>query len=132
MSESQDSEADFDLAAAGLRADGGDLRISLEVLAAKLQGALPDSTEVQRTGRGLLRRGPSHVTELRVRLGEMRYQLSAAGQRLECRREREVGGISIKREALDPEAWVSALAADLQDEAQRSAGAREALARLLG
>jgi len=34
----------FDLSAAGLRADGGDLRISVEVLAAKLESSLPGRT----------------------------------------------------------------------------------------
>jgi hypothetical protein len=47
-------------------------------------------------------------------------------------RERQVGGISIKREALDPSAWVTALTSDLQAEAGRSTEARAALERLLG
>lgn len=132
MATARDSGADFDLAAAGLRADGGDLRMSLEVLASKLEQSLPGCTRVQRGGGGLLRRGPSHVTELKVELGPVRYQLAVAGERLDCSRERQVGGISIKREPLDPEAWVAALAAELKNEAERSAGARDALSRLLG
>jgi len=127
-----DSGLDFDLAAAGLRADGGDLRISVEVLATKLQETLPASTRVQRSGGGILRRGPSRVSELEVELGAMHYQLAVVGDRLQCYRERQVGGIAIKREPLDPAEWVAALAADLQAEAERSSGAREALARLLG
>jgi hypothetical protein len=124
-------EQDFDLSAAGLRADGEDLRVSLEVLAGKLEGALPGRAQVERRGGGLLGRGAKHVRSVKVELGEMRYQLTIAGDRVEGFRERQVGGISIKREALDPQAWVSALAADLRAEAQRSAQAREALARLL-
>ncbi len=132
MATARDAGADFDLAAAGIRADGSDLRISLEVLATKLEQSLPGSTRVQRGGGGLLRRGPSHVTELKVELGAMRYQLSVVGDRLDCSRERQVGGIAIKREPLDPAEWVAALADDLRSEAERSSSARDALARLLG
>ncbi len=38
------TEQDFDLSAAGLRADGTDLRISVEVLASKLEESLPDAS----------------------------------------------------------------------------------------
>jgi len=128
----EDSGQDFDLFAAGLRADGSDLRIYVEALAAKLEEALPGQARVRRGGGGLLRRGERRVSELRVELPGTRYQLAFEGERVECFREREVGGISIKREPLDPERWVSALAGDLRNEAERSSDAREALARLLG
>jgi hypothetical protein len=128
----EDPGQDFDLFAAGLRANGSDLRIYVEVLAAKLEEALPGQARVRRGGGGLLRRGERRVNELRVELPGTRYQLAFEGERVECFREREVGGISIKREPLDPERWVSALAGDLRNEAERSSDAREALARLLG
>jgi len=123
--------ADFDLAAAGLRADGGDLRVSLEVLANKLEQSLPGQTSVERRGGGLLRRGDARVRELRVMLGDFRYRLTVSGPQLECTREKEVGGISIKRESLEPGAWVSALTEDLQAQAERSTQARAALSSLL-
>jgi hypothetical protein len=126
------TEETFDLAAAGLRADGTDLRISVEVLASKLEQALPGQAQVERHGGGLLGRGEKRVRRVRVQLGSNRYQLSVEGDRVEGFREREVGGISIKREPLDPQAWVSALSEDLREEAQRSAQARESLERLLG
>jgi hypothetical protein len=124
-------EQDFDLSAAGLRADGEDLRVSLEVLASKLESSLPGRAHVERRGGGLLGRGTRHVRLVKVELGEMRYQLTLDGDRVAGFRERQVGGISIKRESLDPQEWVTALAADLRAEAERSAEAREALARLL-
>ena len=122
----------FDLSAAGLRADGGDLRISVEVLASKLESSLPGHTRVERHGSGLLGRGEKRVRRLQVDLGGCSYELSATGERVECSRERKVGGISIKREPLDPDEWVAALTTDLQSEAQRSAQAREALEKLVG
>lgn len=126
------TEQDFDLSAAGLRADGTDLRISIEVLAEKLEQSLPGRARVERRGGGLLGRGPKRVKEVRVELGGACYQLTVDGDRVEGLRERQVGGIAIKREPLDPDAWVAALTADLQAEAERSADARAALERMLG
>jgi len=126
------SDEDFDLSAAGLRADGTDLRISVEVLATKLESSLPGRTRVERHGGGLLGRGEKRVRLLKVDLGEATYQLSIDGARVEGSRERRVGGISIKREPLSPDEWVAALTAELRAEAQRSAQARTALEGLVG
>ncbi len=131
MPRAPESEPDLDLVAAGLRADGGELRISVEVLAAKLAEALPGRTSVKRRGGGLLGRGERQVCELRVQLGAGRYELAVDGDRVEGVRVREVGGVAIKRETLDPETWVTALTEELRAEAQRSAQARQALASLL-
>lgn len=126
-----DDDDAFDLAAAGLRFDGAELTSSVEVLASKLEQALPALTRVERGGGGLLGRGVRHVRALRVQLGETCYQLGVDGQRVQGSRERQVGGISIKRETLSPEQWIEALTADLKVEAERSADARSALQRLL-
>jgi hypothetical protein len=125
------NDVDFDLSAAGLRADGTDLRISVEVLASKLESSLPGRTRVERHGGGLLGRGGKRVRKLKVNLGECVFQLAIEGERVEGSRERIVGGISIKREPLAPDEWVAALTAELSEEAQRSAEARTALEGLL-
>jgi hypothetical protein len=125
------SEDTFDLAAAGLRGDGSDLAISIEVLAAKLEQALPGQARVERRGGGLLGRGDKRVRAVRVELGTAAYLLGVNGGRVEGFRERQVGGISIKREPLAPDEWIAALTADLRAEAQRSAHARAALEELL-
>ncbi|MGN6373062.1 MAG: hypothetical protein ACTHM1_08720 [Solirubrobacteraceae bacterium] len=125
------AQEDFDLSAAGLRADGSDLRISIEALASKLEASLPSQTTVQRRGTGLLGRGEKHVQSIEVRLGEVSYELSVSGVSVQGVREKRVGGISIKREPLSPSEWVGALAGALRDEAQQSAAARVALEGLL-
>ena len=122
----------FDVAAAGLRADGADLDVSLQVLASKLENALPGRAKVRTQGGGLFGRGPRKVSSIVVELGECCYQLDHDGGRLQGARERRVGGIAIKRETLDPDAWIAALTNDLREEAQRSADARAALEKLLG
>jgi hypothetical protein len=124
-------EDSFDLAAAGLRVDGTDLAMSVEVLASKLEQALPGVARVVRRGGGLLGRGEKRVREVRVQLGTSCYQLAVDGPRVEGFRERQVGGIAIKREPLDPDAWIAALTAELREQAERSAQARTALEKLL-
>jgi hypothetical protein len=128
---SQSDEDGFDLAAAGLRVDGSDLTTSVEVLAAKLEQALPGVARVERRGGGLLGRGEKRVRRVQVQLGPCCYQLAVDGPRVEGFRERQVGGIAIKREPLDTQAWITALTADLRSEAERSAQARAALEKLL-
>ncbi len=126
------SDEDFDLSAAGLRADGTDLRISVEVLASKLESSLPGRTRVERHGGGLFGRGDKRVRQLKVDLSGATYQLSDRRRSRRGSRERRVGGISIKREPLAPDEWVAALTAELREEAQRSAEARTALEGLVG
>jgi hypothetical protein len=125
-----DAEHSFDLDAAGLRADDRDMATSLEVLAGKLEQALPTHTRVERRGRGLFGREKS-VTRIEVRLGGSVLSLRRANGHIEGWREREVGGISIKREPLGAEAWVNALTQELREASGQSAEARDALTRLL-
>jgi hypothetical protein len=127
----QADEHSFDLAAAGLRVDSSDLAMSVEVLASKLEQALPGAARVERRGAGLLGRGEKRVRRVQVELGSCCYQLTVDGARVQGFRERQSGGIAIKRESLDPDAWIAALTADLRTEAERSAQARAALEALL-
>lgn len=120
---------DFDLSAAGLRADGADLASGLEVLAAKLEDALGRQTRVQRKRRLLGKPGP--VSQIDVRIGECRYSLCPGPSGPDASRLREVGGIAIKRESLSIDDWLAGLTRDLEVEAQRSAQARASLDRLL-
>lgn len=124
-------EDDFDLQAALLRTDGEDLSMSVEVLASKLEEALPGRTTVKRAGGGLMGKGRKRVREVLVVLGETSYRLDVDGERIEGFRQREVGGIAIKKESLDPRSWVRELTEALRDEAQRSSDLRSALTMLL-
>jgi hypothetical protein len=121
----------FDLDAAGLRADRGDLTAGVDVLARKLEDALPQETTVGRRAKRLLSRDKV-VETIEVRLGATRYALRAEGGRIEAERAQEVRGVVIKREPLEFDAWVAALTAELREQAEGSAEARTALERLLG
>ena len=122
------AEDSFDLDAAGLRADGADLASYIEVLARKLEDALPGQTEVRRRSKGFLSR-EKVVDTSEVRLGEFRYTIARDGQ---AARAKEVRGVVIKREELGLEAWVGGLAGELRELAAGSAEARAALERLVG
>jgi hypothetical protein len=118
----------FDLDAAGLRADGADVETHIEVLARKLEDALPSQTTVRRRSKGFLGR-EKVVESIEVTLGEHRYAVTRGG---DATRAKEVRGVVIKREALDLDAWVGSLAGELQAQAAESAQARAALERLVG
>ncbi|MGI8802205.1 MAG: hypothetical protein ACR2KV_08540, partial [Solirubrobacteraceae bacterium] len=113
---------DFDLSAASLRADGAELGNVVEVLAAKLEEALPDRTEVRRRGRRPLSRD-RRVDAVEVNLAS-RFLLEAAAGRFTCSRQKIVGGISIKRDVLELGDWLRALTEELDASSGESARAR--------
>jgi hypothetical protein len=123
-------EPSFDLAVAGLRADGAELAVSVEVLAQKLELALPQQTRVTRRAERLFSKR-KRVEAIEVTLGACRYGVRVRGRDVEADRAQEVRGIVIKRESLGLDAWVASLAAELREQAATSADARDALARLL-
>jgi hypothetical protein len=120
----------FDLDAAGLRADGRDLAAGVDVLAIKLESALPSECRVERRARSLFNRDKV-VESIEVRLGESRYSLRHQRGRIDASRDKEVRGVVIKREQLDLAEWVAGLEAELREQAQTSAAARAALERLV-
>jgi hypothetical protein len=124
-------DLEFDLDAAGLRADGAELLVGVEVLARKLEDALPQATTVRRRSKRLFG-GQKIVESVEVRLGPTRYRLDVDRDRIGCERSQEVRGVVIKREPLELADWVRALTAELRERAADSADARTALLRLVG
>jgi hypothetical protein len=121
---------DIDLLAAALRADATETHAFVEGLAAKLETALPGRVSVKRARNGLF--GPKLVQQILVDAGDERLELArGSGDALEMRRARISGGIVIKREAVDSDAWLLALTSAMAAEAQRSEQTRQALERLL-
>jgi hypothetical protein len=125
------AEDSFDLDAAGLRADGADVTAYVEVLARKLEDALPAQTTVRRRAKGFLSR-EKVVDSIEVTLGESRFGLALRGRRLEAHRAKEVRGVVIKREPLEVNAWVIELAGELREQARGSSSALQAFQRLVG
>ena len=122
------SDADFELVAASLRADATDMRAFVEALAAKLAGALPGRTSVERAGMF----GGKRVRGIAVRLGDAEYRLEHDPPAVACQRRALVRGIALKTEDLPLDDWIDRLSRDLAHEADSSEHGRAALARLLG
>jgi hypothetical protein len=123
-------EPDFDLVSASLRADAADLGTFLEVLAGKMEAALPGAVEVRRSG-GLFRK-EHPVREILLSLGEWQFRLAARpGGELRAERAHTVRGIALSSEQMEVDAWLEALLQALAAHAKSSATAAESLHRLL-
>lgn len=120
-----------DLLAASLRADTSDLKAFLEVLAVKLEGALPYQTTVTRQSRLFSRERP--VREILITLGDYQYRITRdqQGNSLTTARAKVVRGIVLKTDLLAMEQWIEELAKGLARQASQSDQARKALERFL-
>lgn len=125
----EEAARDLDLLAASLRADSSDLDAFVEGLATKLEGVMPGQVLIERRRSGLM--GPKLVRRIALDAGERRLELRAQDGRIETRCSRLSGGIVLKTEVLDTDAWLEALGEALSAEAQHSEKTRQALERLL-
>ena len=125
-----DEPVDIDLVSASLRADMTDVGTFVESLAAKLEEMLPGLVRVERGKRGF--RGPKLVRAISVDVDGGRLML-IRGDRdvLECRCARVSGGITLKTDEIDFDAWLGQLGQALAAEADKSQRTRQALERLL-
>jgi hypothetical protein len=124
-----DGAIDVELVAASLRASSSDLTTFVEVLADKLETALPGRVQVERKGTRFLGKA-KRVERIQCQLGDARYLLSTRAG-IEARRAKTVRGVVLKTEELSLDEWLGALAQDLADEAQSSEHAQLALQQLL-
>jgi len=125
-----DDSLELDLLAASLRAGAEDLSTFVESLATKLEDAVGSLARVERGRQGI--RGPKLVRKIAVEAGGDRLELVRDGaNRFVTRRARVSGGIVLKTETLDIDAWLQSLSEALASEASRSERTRQALQRLL-
>lgn len=126
---SDSAGVDLDLLAASLRADSSDVSAFVESMAAKLEEAVPARVRVDRRRNGMF--GPKSVRSLSVDLGDRRLELRAERGAVQCRCAKLSGGIVLKNEELETDAWLARLSEALAAEANRSEATRRALERLL-
>jgi hypothetical protein len=129
VSNTDRSSVDVDLLAASLRADASDLAEFAELLARKLEAALPRYTRVERRRVGVL--GPKRVRRIAVMLPRERLELLTLEGALEAHCAKVSGGIALKHETLELDEWLGRLSSALAEEAGRSQEARRALGDLL-
>ncbi len=126
----QQSWVKFGVASALAKQYVADQRGFLEMLSEMLGSALPDETETVRRG-GLFAK--KTIQKVIVTLGENRYTLEDLGRGpLHASRTHIVRGIALKTEEIPVELWVEELGTCLDERANVSLIAREALARLVG
>lgn len=125
-----DDEA-FDLSAAGLRADGDELAGSIEVLAARLEQALPQIARVERRKVGGFRSKRRAVQRIEVPLGEEQFELRRAEGTVQCTRQKVVRGITLNRREISMADWIDELIAAVARTAEVSEHDRLALSELL-
>src|ERR1700690_2425429 len=121
--------SEFDLVAASLGADAGDLRAFVEALAEKLAVSLPGGVKIER--KGSLLGGPKHVRRIALQLGDEQLELEHDAGRIAGVRRTVARGIALKNEEIDLDAWIDAVTRALVHEAQASERGREALERML-
>lgn len=119
----------FSVAAELARSYAADQRDFFQGLALLLENALPEATEIERRG-GFLSKKTLH--RIVVTLGGNRYVLEDPGRgSLQASRTHIVRGIALKTEEIAVEEWIAELSALLEESAQSSAAAREALSRMV-
>jgi hypothetical protein len=120
---------DIDLVAASFRTDLSDLGAFVESLATKLENLLPTRVHIERRKQGMF--GPKLVRSIEFDGDGQRLVLRYDGRTVDTRCARVSGGIVLKSESLDTDAWLALLGESLALEARRSATTRQALERLL-
>ena len=125
----QDDAFDLDMAASMLQSNSTDVHIMLKVLAGQLSDVLGPRVVVERSG-GRFRKSED-VKALEVTLGDdvMRAEVESGSVR--CSVAHSSGGIRIRSESVDLDAWLKRLLTALQQEAAHSEGARQALERIV-
>ena len=118
---------DFELLAASLRADTSDMRGWIEVLATKLERALPGRVQVHRGGLFSNRA----VQQIQIELGAWRLTLQMERDYPATERTHIVRGIALKTEQLPLDAWIICLSQALSDLATTSAREQAAIQSLL-
>ncbi len=124
-----DNSLSFDVLAASLRHDTRDLAVFSEVLAKKLEEAVPGFVRVERQG-GLFQKNPP-VRRLMVTFDAWQYVLENQRGRVNTARVKMVRGVAIKTDPMELNPWIDALSQELVQVASREASARESLERFL-
>ena len=124
------SASEFDLLAASLRAESGDLRAFVEALASKLTDSFPHRVRVERSGRRF--GGKQRVKSVSVAIGDNHYELENDEGEISCRRRNVVRGVALKTEQLSLEQWIDSMSEALTQVAAQTESDRAALGRLLG
>jgi hypothetical protein len=105
------SDEAFNLPAAALRAERGELETSVDVLAGTLEQALPGLASVERRKVGGFRSKRREVRRIVVALGDERLELLRTDDGLQWTLHKVVRGITLSRRELSAADWLDELIA---------------------
>jgi hypothetical protein len=130
MFDDLDGSLQFDAVASYLSLEAGEASDLLESLAMKLEAALPQHTDIRRTG-GLFSRKKS-VQEITVDFDDATWHL-ARTQRggFAASVRKKVRGVVLKTDEIPVSQWIDGLAQELVRNAEQNAETRDALQRMV-
>jgi hypothetical protein len=124
----------LDMVTAALRADSADVAIYARVLTESLGEALPPgcvTVDRDRSVSDRMRGRPGQVSKITVRLGEQVLTLGVQGGVPVAEVCKEVRGVVLSRQQVQPGVWAEELARALVTHAEQNAEAAQALRRLV-
>ena len=124
----------LDMVTAALRADSADVAIYARVLTESLGEALPPgcvTVDRDRSMSDRMRGRPGQVSKITVRLGEQVLTLGVQGGVPVAEVCKEVRGVVLSRQQVQPGVWAEELARALVTHAEQNAEAAQALRRLV-
>jgi hypothetical protein len=128
---SSDPASALDLAAASERVERADTQAMLDALAVRLEQALPRAVSVKRRRVGGFRSKRTEVERIAVELTDQRFELNQGAAGIACARAKVVRGITLKRDELPMQEWISELVGEVTRSATLSEQARVALEGLV-
>jgi hypothetical protein len=120
---------DLTLAAATLRSNTSDVRLLMKALCDELADTLGDRLKIQR-GSGRFSRSET-ISSVQIAMANDSFEATIEGSTVRCTIGHVSGGIRIRSESVDMDAWIVRLLKALQTEAAHSDSARQALENIV-
>ena len=117
---------DFDTQAAWLRRFNADSEGNLRAFALRLREAMPGCVTVHES-KGLFQR-TTKITGVEIEMGDSRYKLELAGNRLKASIALVVRGIALNTRAVDPAEWFARLTEETKKASDGARGLSQSLA----
>lgn len=122
---------EIDVLTSALNINSNDNQQLMELLAQKLERALPNAVDIDREGSIFATK--KRVREITITFDEYQYQLTCEKNRkLSAKKMKVVRGIALKTTDIEFAQWVTDVAAELARMASESASARDALNKMVG
>jgi hypothetical protein len=129
VNQEQGDSFDLDMAIATLQSNSTDTRIMLKLLIGQLTEVLGDRIAVERAG-GRFRKS-EEIKSVQITLGDDTLRADVEGAGVRCSIGHASGGIRIRSEQVDMDAWLARLLTTLHKEASHSEQTRLALEHIV-